>query len=692
MRHFFSVVAAAVLLGACGAPQENEFYYSLKDIKLSSDKLTPETLWSFGRVGDMDLSPDGQWVVYTMSYPNIAENKSYSEIYKVSVADGKTEQLTRTRSNEFAVCWRPDGKKIAYLSVKSGDVQLWEMNPDGSLPEQVTYVKGGISGFRYSPTMDKLLYTADVKLDKTVNELYPDLPLANARIETDLMYRHWDQWHDYAYSHPFVVDYQDGRTSGTATDLLEGEKFDSPLAPHGGMEQIAWSPEGKQVVYTCKKLSGKAYAYSTNSDIYLYDLATKATTNLTKGMMGYDMNPVFSPDGEYLAWQSMARDGYEADKSRLMVKHLPTGETKDLSTGFDQNVSNLQWDGNSTLWFISNHHACDDIYKIDIATSAITQVTHGDHDYTSFIKIKDKLVAQKMSISHPVDIYSVNAQTGTDTNLGHTNDGILSQLKMGKVEKRWIPTSDGKQMLTWVIYPPDFDPAKKYPALLYCQGGPQSTVSQFWSYRWNFQIMAANGYIVVAPNRRGLPGFGQEWNEQISGDYGGQNMKDYLSAIDALAQEPFIDAGRLGAVGASYGGFSVYWLAGNHHKRFKAFVAHCGIFNFEQMYLTTEETFFVNWDLKGAYWDSQNAAAQRSYGFSPHHFVKNWDTPILVVHGEKDFRIPYTQGMAAFNAAVMNNVPARFLCFPEENHWVLSAQNGILWQREFFGWLDKYLK
>lgn len=692
MKHILLLASVLLLIHACNAPVVEEKGYSLKDLKIEGDKLTPEILWSFGRVGNMDLSPDKLLVVYTVSYPNIAENKNYSDIYTVSTADGNVTRVTDTKANEFDVSWRPDGKKISYLTAKSGEVQLWEMNPDGTGAHQVTNVKGGITGYRYSPKMDKLLYTTDVKMDSTVNEMYPDLPLANARIETDLMYRHWDHWHDYAYSHPFVANYIDGAVAAEAIDLLEGEKFDSPMLPHGGMEQLAWSPDGKKVAYVCKKLSGKAYAFSTNSDIYLYDLDTRTTSNLTQGMMGYDMNPVFSPNGSQLAWESMARDGYEADKTRLMVMDLATGQIKEHTANFDQNVSTLRWDGESTIWFLSNHQASDEIYKVDLATSAITQVTHGEHDYTSLIKSDDFLIAQQMTISRPIDIYKVNTETGKAENLSKANDGLLSQLKMGKVEKRWIPTTDGKQMLTWVIYPPNFDPNKKYPALLYCQGGPQSTVSQFWSYRWNFQMMAANDYIVVAPNRRGLPGFGQEWNEQISGDYGGQNMKDYLSAIDALAKEPFVDANRLGAVGASYGGFSVYWLAGNHQKRFKAFIAHCGIFNFDQQYLTTEEMFFVNWDFKGPYWDKQNTAAQRSYAASPHLFVKNWDTPILVVHGEKDFRIPYTQGMGAFNAAVMNNVPARFLCFPEENHWVLSAQNGILWQREFFGWLDKYLK
>lgn len=541
--------------------------------------------------------------------------------------------------------------------------------------------------------MSKLLFTADVKLDSTVNDIYPDLPLANARIETDLMYRHWDHWSDFTYSHAFMIGYNDGATQGEAIDIMKGEKFDTPLKPMGGIEQISWSPNSKSIVYTSKKLNGKAAAFSTNSDLYLYNLENGITTNLTDGIKGYDMNPTFSPDGALLAWESMARDGYEADKIRLMVQNIATGERKEYTTTFDQNVTNLNWDeSGKSIWFISDYHATENIYQLDIASGTITKKTEGVHDYTSLIPANDKLIATRMSMSMPTEIYAVDKNTGKDINLSHVNQGILSQLKMGKVEERWITTTDNKQMLTWVIYPPDFDPTKKYPTLLYCEGGPQTTVSQFWSYRWNFQQMVANGYIVVAPNRRGLPGFGQEWNEQISGDYGGQNMLDYLSAIDAMAKEPFVDANNLGAIGASYGGYSVYWLAGHHKKRFKAFISHCGIFNFEQMYVTTEEMFFVNWDYKGAYWDTENAAAQRSYGFSPHLFVKNWDTPILVIHGEKDFRIPYTQGMGAFNAAVMRGVPARFLFFPEECHWVLSPQNGILWQREFKGWLDRWLK
>jgi dipeptidyl aminopeptidase/acylaminoacyl peptidase len=447
------------------------------------------------------------------------------------------------------------------------------------------------------------------------------------------------------------------------------------------------------IAYTCKKKTGKAYSVSTNSDIYFYEVETGRTTNFTDGMMGYDKNPVFSHNGKYLAWESMERDGYESDKNRLFLANLETGEKTDLTADFDQNVHSLSWDAESSaIFFTSNIHGTDEIYRLKLADGSISRLTDGIHNYQTVEQAGSKLVAQKVSMSQPAELYLVDPETGTDQPLTMVNKGILDQLTMGKVEERWLETTDGKQMHTWVIYPPNFDPNKKYPALLYCQGGPQGTVSQFWSYRWNFQMMAANGYIVVAPNRRGLPGFGQEWNEQISKDYGGQNIKDYLTAIDELAKEPFVDENRLGAVGASYGGFSVFFLAGNHDGRFNAFISHDGMFNFEHMYTTTEEMWFVNWDIGGPFWEKDNAAAQRSYTFSPHNFVQNWDTPILVIHGEKDFRVPPDQGMAAFNAAVLRDIPAQFLYFPEENHWVLQAQNGILWQRVFFNWLDRWLK
>jgi dipeptidyl aminopeptidase/acylaminoacyl peptidase len=664
---------------------------STESSKLASDIMTPEVLWSFGRIGDPGVSPDGTKVLFSVTKYNVAENKSYRDLYIVPVAGSEPVRITDTAEKETSAMWRPDGKKIGYMSSKSGEMQLWEMNPDGTGAIQISEIKGGITGFKYSPDMKKVLYTADVKVKPGVQDLFPDLPKANAHLETDLMYKHWDEWVE-TVPHPFVANYTDGKLLNSV-DLLEGEPYESPMKPFGGVEQLDWSPDSKTVAYTCRKKTGKEYALSTNSDIYFYNLDTKKTVNKTEGMMGYDQNPVFSPDGKYIAWESMERDGYEADKIRLFVLNLETGEKTDYSANFDQNSTNIAWSANSkSLYFISCWHALTQIYQLDLSTKKISQITKGTHDYAFVAEAKGKLIGMKHSMSKPDEIYSIDPKSGAEAELSFINKPILDQLTLAKVEERWVKTTDNKQMLTWVVYPPHFDPSKKYPTILFCEGGPQSTVSQFWSYRWNFQQMAANGYIVVAPNRRGLPSFGTEWLEQISGDYGGQNMKDYLSAIDDVAKEPYVDKDKLGCVGASYGGFSVYWLAGHHEKRFKAFIAHDGMFNLEQQYLETEEMWFVNWDLGGPYWDKQNAIAQRSYSNSPHLFVDKWDTPILVIHGEKDYRILASQGMAAFNAAVLRGVPAQMLVFPDENHWVLQPQNGILWQRVFKQWLDKWLK
>lgn len=687
----YLITALTIGLSACTETPGNKHQqaHTKQEIILDSDLMTPEVLWSLGRFGDMAVSPDGSTILYGLSYTNIEENRSYTDLYTVSANGGSTKQISNTKTNEAQAGWRPDGAKISFLSAESGSMQLWEMNPDGSSREQISDIVGGITGYLYSPDMEHIAYSKAVKLDSTVNELYPDLPLANARIEDDLMYRHWDSWHDYSYSHIFISQYSAGEKISEGWDIMEGERFDSPLKPFGGTEQICWSPDGQQLVYTSKKLRGRDYAFSTNSDLYLYKLEDKTTENLTEGMKGYDLNPLFSPDGSKIIWESMERDGYEADRNRLFVMDMSSRQKTELSANFDHNVSSPVWDREKPfIWFISNINATNQIHAINLGDGTISRVTEGMHDFTQLVQSGDALIASRMSMSSPSDIFRIGLADGMVTNLSNINEGILKQLSLGKVEERWIKTSDNKDMLVWVIYPPHFDPAKKYPAILYCQGGPQSGLSQFWSLRWNFQMMAANDYIVVAPNRRGLPGFGTEWNEQISGDYDGQNMQDYLSAIDALAAEPFVDETKLGAVGASYGGYSVYWLAGNHNKRFKAFISHCGIFNSDMMYTTTEEMFFVDWDMGGPYWKQPD----KRYEASPHLFAGNWDTPILVIHGEKDFRIPYTQGMAAFNAARIQDIPARFLYFPEENHWVLSPQNGILWQREFAAWLDKWLK
>ncbi|VBB46376.1 WD40-like beta Propeller containing protein [uncultured Paludibacter sp.] len=663
-----------------------------KHIVTAKDSLmTPEILWSFGRIGNVQVSPDENKILYSVSYYSIEQNKSNSELFVMNVDGSDKKQITETAIKETAAKWLKDSKTIAFLSNESGSMQVWGMKADGSGRRQLTNYEKDISDFMFSPDEKKILFVADVPYGQKTVEKYPDLPKASGKIVKDLMYKHWDEWVE-TVPHPFIADIVGGKLENVK-DILEGEPYESPMKPFGGIEQLAWSPDGKTVAYTCRKKTGKEYALSTNSDIYFYDLTSGKSTNKTEGMMGYDQNPIFSPDGKWLAWESMEHDGYESDKVRLFVMNVETGEKKDVSAKFDQNAEALNWTTDSkSIYFVSVWHAVTQIYRADIATDSIIKITEGIHDYTTVIPLKDRLIAVKHSMSKPDEIYSVNPQTGKETELSFENKEILAQLKMGKVEERWIPTTDGKQMLTWVIYPPNFDPNKKYPTLLYCQGGPQSAVSQFWSYRWNFQMMAANGYIIVAPNRRGLPGFGHEWNEQISGDYGGQNMKDYLSAIDAVAKEAYVNKDKLGCVGASYGGFSVYWLAGHHNKRFKAFIAHDGMFNLPQQYLETEEMWFVNWDLGGAFWEKNNATAQKSYANSPHLFIDKWDTPILIIHGEKDYRILASQGMAAFNAAVLRGVPAEMLIFPDENHWVLQPQNGILWQRTFFEWLDKYLK
>ncbi len=662
-----------------------------KTLKLESDKLTPEVLWSFGRISGPELSPDKKKILYGVSYYSIPANKGNRELFTMNLDGSDNKQITSTAGSEYESSWKPDGSKIAYLSAKSGSMQLWEINPDGSNPLQISEIEGGIAAFKYAPDLSKILYTKEVKLDSAVNDKYPDLDKANAKIAEDIMYRHWDTWVE-SYSHIFVADY-DGKKLMNHLDIIENEKYDSPLKPFGGIEQINWSPDSKNIVYTSKKKTGKEYAFSTNSDIYIYNIENKQHINISEGMMGYDIAAVYSLDGKKLAWESMEHDGYEADKNRLIVYDFETKEKKDFSKDFDQNASGLTWspDG-SKIFFISDFHARFQIYELSLGTGQIRAVTKGNHDYHSIALAGDKIIGSKQTMQFPTEIYSIEAQSGQETQISFENKEILNQLEPGKVEERWVKTTDGKQMLVWVIYPPHFDPNKKYPALLYCQGGPQSSVSQFYSYRWNFQMMASNDYIIVAPNRRGLPSFGQEWNAQISGDYGGQNMKDYFSAIDEVSKEPFIDKERLGAVGASYGGFSIFWIAGHHNKRFKAFIAHDGIFNFESMYLETEEMWFVNWDYGGPFWDKSNKTAQNSYANSPHKFVDKWDTPIMVVHGAKDYRILDSQGMSAFNAAIMRGIPAKLLYYPEENHWVLAPQNGVLWQREFFSWLDKWLK
>jgi dipeptidyl aminopeptidase/acylaminoacyl peptidase len=685
--------SAVLWLAGCSqqqSGQDEKVGNPVDQVQLSSEVMTPEALWSFGRVSGVQVSPDNKQILFSSSFYDVEGNSGNGEIFVMPVEGGEAVNVTNTQETEFNARWRPDGKKIGYLSGAGGSTQLWEMNPDGTGKTKISDIEGGINGFEYAPNQEKILYIKEVKLDKSVQDIHPDLPKANARIETDLMYRHWDEWHNYKYSHVFVADY-DGSKVTNSKDIMEGEKYHAPLEPFGGMEQINWSPDSKSIAYTSKKLTGKEYTLSTNSEIYLYDLESGETTNMTKeAHEGYDKAAVFSPDGKMIAWESMRRDGYEADKNRIFVKNLETGEETNFSKGFEQNAHGLTWGPESEkIYFTSDWHARYQIYQLNVNNGDIRQITEGRHNYRSVAPAGKKLIGSKQSMSQPTEVYSINPSTGKETQLSSINRNLMDQLKMGNVEKRWIETTDGKEMLTWVIYPPNFDKSKEYPTLLYCQGGPQSSVSQFFSYRWNFQMMAANGYIVVAPNRRGLPSFGMDWLEQISGDYAGQNIQDYLSAIDAMKKEPFVDEDNLGAVGASYGGYSIFYLAGHHDDRFKAFISHDGMFNLESFYLQTEEMWFPNWDLGGPYWKEENKDV---YEQSPHLFVDKWDTPIMVIHGQKDYRIAYTQGMSAFNAAQLRDIPSKFLFFPNENHWVLKPQNGILWQREFFKWLDRWLK
>jgi dipeptidyl aminopeptidase/acylaminoacyl peptidase len=693
-KYFLLGLALVAGLTSCEQKAEeskSDSSYKTPETKLASDVMTPEVLWSFGRLGGESISPDEKTVLYGVTYFNKEENKSYRDLYTVPVAGGKAIQITNTAAKEWGERWTKDGK-VAFLSAESGTVQVWEMNADGTARKQLTDVEGGINDFKFSPNESKIVYSKEVKLRKDVHDKHPDLKKTNGRVITDEFYRHWDHWVE-TYTHLFVADFNRASMLKGGKDIMEGEHWEAPVRPWGGMEQVGWTVDGKNIAYSSRKKFGVEYSLSTNTDIYFYNVESGETKNMTKGMMGYDQNIAFSPDGKYMAWESMERDGYEADQIRLFLLDLTTGEKKYMTKGFDQNVGHLAWTKDSkSIYFISDWHATDEIYRMDIADGKIHKITEGVHNYQTVHPVGDKLIAKRVSMSKPAELYNVDAKTGEATEISFVNKHILDQLTLATVEKRWVKTTDNKQMLVWVIKPPHFDENKKYPAILYCQGGPQGTVSQFWSYRWNFQMMSANGYVVVAPNRRGLPGFGQEWNEQISGDYGGQNMKDYLSAIDNVKAEKYVDENRLGCVGASYGGFSTFWLAGHHNKRFKAFIAHDGMFNLEAQYLETEEMWFVNWDLGGPFWDKNNKIAQRSYANSPHKFVDKWDTPIMVIHGEKDYRIVASQGMQAFNAARLRGIPAKYLYFPEENHWVLGCQNGILWQREFASWLDQWLK
>ena len=701
MKKLFIAMSLLVsgLVGCNTAPEPLQIDNALTAEEIAAARLTPEVMWKMGRVGSHALSPDGKTLLYTLTRYNMAENRGVTVIVARNLATGEERELTDLTANAVSPSWSGDGNHIWYATNRGGDMQLWRMDADGSAQTQISKIAGGIEGFGVSPDESHIYYTQYVHA-KDVNsaDIHKDMDKSKARIYDDLMVRHWDYWDSGKYLHIFVAELS-GEGVSECVDIIGKESaWDAPLAPFFDHAEIAWSPDGKVLAYTCKPLVGTEYAVSTDSDIFLYNLESGATLNLCKQsdaypFVGYDKYPVWSPSGKQIAFRSQERAGNEADKERLMVCDLASGEIKYLTAEFDYHATNVVWADEETLYFISPIEATHQICRVAVdGKSAVEVITRGDHDINSFEIVSGKCVGSLMTISMASELFEFNLENGEKKQITDVNNFVYSNIKLGEVQKRWVKTTDGKQMLVWVILPPEFDANKKYPALLYCQGGPQSVVSQFWSYRWNFQLMAAQGYIVVAPNRRGLPSFGQEWLDQISGDYSGQNIRDYLSAIDDVAKESWCDKERLGCVGASYGGYSTFYLAGHHQKRFKAFIAHCGIFNFESMYGHTEELFFVNNDYGGSYWDKSNKVAMRSYANSPHKAVDKWDTPILIITGEKDYRIPYTQSLEAFTAARLRGIPSRLVSFENEAHQVFKPQNSLVWNREFFGWLDKYLK
>ncbi len=674
------LVAISMMLPANGFAQEKTF--------------TPETLLSLYRISTPQISPNGQHFIYTRSIPNIQQNNNTNETCIGQVNSSADAQVILPASWKASSPSFLDDQHLAFLA----DGALWISDLQGNRTK-ISNLNFKIAAYLFSPDRKKVIVIHDAPLQNYVQQKHPDLTKATGKIFNDLMYKHWDEWVTTMPT-PYIVEVEQNfqLTTNPKPLLPQGELYEVPQRPFGGMEQLSWSPDSKKIAYSCRKKWGLEYAVSTNTDIYIYDTTTEETENITEGMMGYDTTPTFSPDGKYIAWASMERDGYEADLNRLFIMDLKTKEKTFLTEGFERNMEQIQWDSDAkSIIFLTNDLGLNNLFRIQLQNKKISAITQYDmDDVTGFALNGKTLLYGLQSMRYPTDIYQVTLgkkdQHKSATKRTHENDSTLSNIPNITTEKRWITTTDGKKMLTWVVLPPQFNSQKKYPAILYCQGGPQSTVSQFWSYRWNLRTFASHGFIIVAPNRRGVPGFGKEWNEQISGDYGGQNMQDYLTAIDEVSKEPYVDKNHLGATGASYGGFSVYWLAGHHNKRFKAFFAHAGIFNLEAQYLETEEKWFANWDMGGAYWDKNNKVAQNTFANSPHRFVEKWDTPIFICHGEHDYRILASQGMMAFDAAKMRNIPARMLIYPDESHWILQPQNGLLFYRSFFEWMDQWLK
>ena len=654
--------------------------------------LTPEKLWELGRVSAETLSPDGQTLIYGVSRFDLGNNSSERNLYRIPVSGGQAEQITFAKGGESVV--HIDEDHLIYLH----GGQLWQLDIRSRESKQLTTIDGGLQNVKFSPDKSHVLFSRNVALEQLhSSDKYSDLPKSDAYIYEQLDYRHWDYWNDGKYQHVFVASYQDGQL-GEPIDIMKDELYHSPQQPFGGAEDMIWSPDGSAILYVSKKKHGTAYALSTNTDIYRYDLNTKQTTNLTEGMSGYDTHPAYSPNSQSLAWLSMSEDGYEADKNDIIVFDQARRQRVNLTKDWDGTVNSFQWSNDGRkIWFVAAVRGTIQLFEINLSNgipqagaSQITQISQGAHDISGIVgQHATSLIVSVNTINRASEIYSFDLSNKQLTPITGVNDAAYAQIATSEVKERITKASDGKDLFSWVVYPPNFDPTKKYPTLLYCQGGPQSALTQFYSFRWNLQLIAARGYIVVAPNRRGMPGHGVEWNEQISGDWGGQPIRDYLAAIDDVSKEAYVDNDRLGAIGASYGGYSVFMLAGVHENRFKTFIAHDGLFDMRSWYGTTEELFFARKDLGGAYWESTTNKSYNEY--NPIEHVNKWNTPIFIIQGGKDFRVGIEQGLQAFQVAQLKGIKSKLLYLPEENHWVLGAQNAQVWQREFFSWLQETL-
>lgn len=712
-----------------------------------AERLTPERLWDLQRVGDVAVSPDGEQLAYLVTKYSLKENRGTTSLYvqplptelpsagaqqatafDTPLVTAPAKCLLKDVRGLQSLSWiqRPEGAQLLYIAPSpekpnkaaaekdatekasaaekspqdgsdqqagAGQPQAWMLAAEGGEPQQLTHVPAGISNLKASPTGAAIAFSVDVKMDPEVSEIYQDLPKADARIIDSLLYRHWNAWHDYAYSHIHVAQLNADGVAAEPLDLMSSLKADCPVPPFGGAEQFEFSPDGQQLALTLKLVNNPAE--STDTSVYLIDVAGGPLQNIAPGAPGYDMEPRYSPDGKYIAFHSMQRAGFEADRNRIMLYDRTHGTLRELTAGLDLTTHHATWSGDSRkLFFHSETRGTTQVYEIEVASAAMNALTTGRFDFAVSATVPGStlVVVGQQNMLRPTELALVDSAGGQRVvTVTDVNGPLYQQLELPRIEERFFTATDGAQIQNWVILPPDYDEKaeRQWPMLTYCQGGPQGQIGQWFSYRWNFHMMAAKGYVVLAVNRRGLPGFGQQWNDQISGDWGGQAMQDILVATDGMMADPKIDRSRVAAVGASFGGYTVYWLMGHAEDRFCSMVAHCGVYNLESMYGSTEELFFVNWDLGGPYWKSAEVAAEYAQ-FSPHRFAGNWQTPLLVIHGEQDFRVPVTQGMEAFTAAQVQGVPSRFLYFPNEGHWVQSPQNGVLWGRVFFDWLDRY--